>query len=82
MAGNNFLLNKFVKKRKKETHSNYPDMHSEKFIDIESICNFLEFQDVRFLEEDANYILKDLGISGSKITFGLFEKFIESSLWN
>jgi hypothetical protein len=83
MAGNEYLLNKFVKKRKRGSLSSIPDNGVEqKFIDIESICNFLEFQGIQFLEEDVVYVLKDLGIKGSQISYEDLEKFIDSSLWN
>ena len=82
MANNN-LLNKFVKSKPKESLGNVPDLPIEqKFFDIESICNFLEYQNIQFLEEDAVYILKDLGVGSSRITLQMFDKFMYSSLWN
>lgn len=82
LANNDYLLNKFVKKMKRGSVSSIQDNTEPQTIDIESICNFLEFQGIQFLEEDAVYILKDLGIKGSQISYEDLEKFIDSSLWN
>lgn len=80
MAGNN-LLHKFVKKKRPGSQTSVLETE-QRFFDIESVCNFLEYQGIQFLEEDVVYILKDFGISGSRITLQLLEKFMDSSLWN
>lgn len=80
MAGGNMMLNRFAKKNINVQQKIF-NRTEVKFLDIETICNFLEFQDVQFLPEDANYILKDIGVSTGSISFETLKKFFESSLW-
>lgn len=81
---NSTLLNKFVKLPTIESPNRFTGDGEEgnSEIDVETLCNFLEFKEVKFNSEDAVFILYDCGVKGNRITFNDFQAFMDCWLWN
>lgn len=81
-ASNNMMLNKFVKQRNNVESQRTSEIKHDPFcIDIETICNFLEYHEVQFLPEDVPFVFKDMGLTDTKVGIDHFEKFMDSCLW-
>lgn len=76
------ILKDFVKKSSLESNLNTVDRESPVDIDLETLANFLEFQGVKFLDNDLSLIFENMGSSGTSLPLSQFRNFLESPIWN
>ena len=78
------LLNKFVKLPTMESPLRLEgnNENGAEEIDVETLCNFLEFKEVKINSEDTVFILYDCGVKGNSIRFEDFQEFMDCWLWN